>query len=226
MSSYAAHASYMQVCTMASARATIGGPSVERRTASSATLFHSSTTFSWCRRRALRSRFSGGRGREGRPVRHDCNGQAYRKAGTGGAGHRRPPPAAVTGGWMFWFTRNRFAASVLGFDLCKPAVVVAVARFDAAGPFVHHEVDVRAAEVERMDRLPIRLGPTFQGVGASGFGIDRGDDHRPGGITRVPGRGVRGDASDRAVDRIEMHERQLARRVAGVGDVHVDRVIR
>src|SRR6267378_3719669 len=44
--SYAAHASYMQVCAIASARATIGGPlrrALLRRTSASAALFQSLT---------------------------------------------------------------------------------------------------------------------------------------------------------------------------------------
>src|SRR5580700_8640652 len=44
-SSYAAHASYMQVCTTASARETIGAPSREIRTPSSAARSHRRTTF-------------------------------------------------------------------------------------------------------------------------------------------------------------------------------------
>src|SRR5208283_3264733 len=43
-SSYVAHASYMQVCTIAKARAIIGVPSLESRTPCKAALFHWMTT--------------------------------------------------------------------------------------------------------------------------------------------------------------------------------------
>src|SRR5216684_4166913 len=44
--SYAAHASKMQVCTIARARATIGGPMRESRTPCNAAMFHCTTTLS------------------------------------------------------------------------------------------------------------------------------------------------------------------------------------
>src|SRR5216683_1457277 len=44
--SYAAHASKMQVCTIAKARATIGGPMRESRTPCNAATFHCTTTLS------------------------------------------------------------------------------------------------------------------------------------------------------------------------------------
>ena len=115
-------------------------------------------------------------------------------------GERRPTGRGATAGGsslgtgghaaagrMFWLTRKRFSGSYFAFTDASRCVVLAVGRLDAAlGLVVHHEVDVRPFEVERVNRLPVGAPPRLQGVGLLRVGVDPGDDHRPGRVARAP----------------------------------------
>src|SRR5439155_4731969 len=80
-------------------------------------------------------------------------------------------------------------------------VVVAIGRLYAGVAFVvHHEVDVAAARIEAMQRLPIGFGPARHRPSLLRVRIDPGDDHRPGGIPGAPRRFFLADAVDGAVD--------------------------
>jgi hypothetical protein len=99
-------------------------------------------------------------------------------------------------------------------------VVVAVGRLNAPlGLVVHHEVDVSPFEVERVNSLPILASPCLQGIGLLRVGADPGDDHGPGRLACVPCRCVLRNATDGSVDGVEVHERQLARRLGRLCDV-------
>ena len=100
------------------------------------------------------------------------------------------------------------------FQRHEPPEIAAVGGPDARGALVgHHEVHVAASGIEAMDGLPVVFWPHREMTGASlsGIGIDPRDDHRPG---RIAGSSMRWrpsrDLVHRAVDRIEVHQRQTA----------------
>ena len=121
---------------------------------------------------------------------------------------------------------EQVARVVLLLQRGEALVIVAVGRLEACLAFVvHHEVRVGAAEIERVNRLPIVLCPFLQGRRLARIGVDPGDHHRPGGIAAVPCCFVFRLAMDRAIDRIEMHAGGFARHLRSLLDMGVDRSV-
>ena len=109
----------------------------------------------------------------------------------------------------------------------KTRVVFAVAGPEAGIAFViHHEVRIGALEVEGMHGLPIGLRPLRYGRGLFRIGIDAGNHHRPGRIAAVPGCIAFTKTMDCTIDRIKMHEGQLARRFGRVLKMRINGRVR
>src|SRR3954468_24247238 len=73
-----------------------------------------------------------------------------------------------------------------------------------------------------MHDLPVRTPPGFEGVGLRWIGTDAGDDHRERCVACTPCGGLAGNATDRAVDRVQVQERQRARRSGRLRDMRID----
>src|SRR5258708_37354642 len=109
---------------------------------------------------------------------------------------------------------------VLGFQGDKAIIVAAISGLKpAVVPIVHHEVHIAAVSRVRMHGLPVSLGPARNLARLLRIGVDAGDDHRPCRVARVPSGFALADATDSAVDRIKMHERERARQFLCLGDM-------
>jgi len=129
-------------------------------------------------------------------------------------------------GLMFWLTRKKIRRVVFVLQGDEAVVVVAVSGLEpAVVPIVHHEIHIAAVSRVRMHGLPIALGPARDFAGLLRIGVDASDDHRPGRVARVPGSVALADTTDRAVDRIKMHERERARCIPSLRDMSVNRFV-
>src|SRR5258708_24717754 len=116
---------------------------------------------------------------------------------------------------------------VLRLYRTKARVVVSVCRLDAALHFViHHEVDVCPFQIERVNRLPVGAAPRLQRVSLFRIRVDSSNDHRPWCVAGIPRGRVFEHAVDGSVDRIQMHQRQLAWRIGCLRDMRFDRLVR
>ena len=76
-----------------------------------------------------------------------------------------------------------------------------------------------------VDRSPVPTGPGGEVAGLLRVCIDARDDHRPGGGACIPGGVVGADPVNGSIDGIQVHQRQGAHHVFGVGKVIFDGLI-